>query len=230
LNEERLHVAVVLFGGFNMFRRTLALTAVAAAVAFTSTAANAADLPRRKAEPMAPASYVSQAFNWTGPYVGINLGGVIAEGKRGINNIDPTGVTVGLQAGYNYQFINNIVLGVEADVNYSNANDSVAGTKSTLDYFGTVRARAGYAMDRVLPYVTGGFAWGSNEVKTAALKQSKTHYGWTAGAGVEYAFTQNISARAEYLYMNLANENYTTFGVKGGVNAHIIRAGLNYKF
>ena len=101
-----------------------------------------------------------------------------ANNFAGFNNpyqsIDGNGALAGGQIGYNKQ-INSVVLGIEADASWTNLNGS--GTYATdapgynnnwvkahhleLDYFGTVRARAGYAMGNFLPYVTGGLAYGS---------------------------------------------------------------------
>jgi len=100
---------------------------------------------------------------------------------------------------------------------------------SKLDYFGTVRARLGYAFDRVLPYVTGGLAWGNNKITANGVSQSNTSTGWTAGAGVEYALTNNWTARAEYLYMDLGKSGFQAVG-DAGLTASTARLGVNYKF
>ncbi len=102
-------------------------------------------------------------------------------------------------------------------------------TKMTLTA-GTVRARAGWAFDRALIYATGGLAYG--EVQNGFNSSDDVSVGWTIGGGVEYAFTGDLSAKVEGLYVNLdqddddlpvvAGKDETEFGV--------IRAGLNYKF
>jgi outer membrane immunogenic protein len=93
-----------------------------------------------------------------------------------------------------------------------------------------VRARAGWAFDRALVYATGGLAYG--EVNNGFSSSDDVSVGWTIGGGVEYAFTNNLTAKVEGLYVNLeqndddlpvvAGQDETEFGV--------IRAGLNYKF
>ena len=72
---------------------------------------------------------------------------------------------------------------------------------SNGQYFGTVRVRAGYAVDRMLFYVTGGLAYGG--LNSTALYDSTSSAGYTIGAGVEYAFTNNWTAKVEALYINL---------------------------
>jgi outer membrane immunogenic protein len=74
-----------------------------------------------------------------------------------------------------------------------------------IDWFGTVRGRVGYAMDRALIYGTGGLAFGSVENRyldgpANSFSEKCTQTGWTAGAGIEYAFDDHWSAKAEYLY------------------------------
>ena len=231
------------------------------ALAAMSTLATAADLPRKTA-PIQPIVY-APAFSWTGFYVGGNAGygfgssttsntfnGLAPVGARIIG--DPDGFIGGGQVGYNYQFYNNIVLGAEADIQGSTLESSrsaVFGTtsKSSLDYFGTVRARVGYAfagtnsvLDRTLLYVTGGFAYGDQSLNIAGYSSpSNTHFGYAAGAGVEYAFTNNWTVKLEGLYVDLGRENYVFTNANPVVPAirtrdqldfAVVRAGLNYKF
>lgn len=113
------------------------------------------------------------AFNWTGGYIGAHAGYGWGN-TEDVNNpeaskVKPKGALGGVQAGYNWQFDNNVVLGAEADVSFGNIKKSWAGndTNQYDSYYGSdeirthgsVRARLGYAADRFLPYVTGGLAW-----------------------------------------------------------------------
>jgi outer membrane immunogenic protein len=116
------------------------------------------------------------------------------------------------------------------------------GATSNMDYFVTVRGRLGFAMDRALIYGTGGFAWAHNNATvniaagpfSARLFDDKDHTGWTAGGGIEWAFTNNWSAKVEYLYMDLGSKGYTFVGGLPPVNVdlkvHTAKIGLNYKF
>ena len=101
-----------------------------------------------------------------------------------------------------------------------------------IDDLVTVRARAGYAIDRALLYVTGGYAGAEDKISVPGYSSTDWHSGGVIGAGVEYAFTNNISAKAEYLYAPLGDKTYSN-GVnsaKSDVNLSLVRAGLNYKF
>lgn len=206
------------------------VAAVALLVAAPAFAADIAQPYPTKAPPM----IAEPVFTWTGFYLGANAGYAWGSGEAGANllGLDPDGFLGGGQIGVNYQFDNNVVLGAEADFQGSDIKDSRFGYSTKMDYFGTVRARLGYAFGNVLPYVTGGLAWGHNEVKDTVLGLSadNTAVGWTVGGGVEYALTNNWTVKAEYLYMDLGEDYYTSIGDKSGLTANIVRAGVNYKF
>jgi outer membrane immunogenic protein len=169
------------------------------------------------------------------------------------------GFMVGGTIGYNYQINPNFVAGLEADLSYTDLGKSVVGGVAPLTatlsqdmtYFGTVRGRLGVTFDRFMVYGTGGLAFGdSKSTTTIAIpgsfwtgSKSDTRFGWTLGAGVEYAFTSNWSAKVEYLYYDLGKQNYAAplvagpgagAGVFGQTKAenrgNIVRAGLNYRF
>jgi outer membrane immunogenic protein len=244
--------------------------AASAFVATSLVAAHAAELPV-KAPP--PPVY----YNWSGPYLGLNLGGswghqtgeIFDEAGTNIfgfsDNLD--GVIGGGQVGYNWQFPgwgwgNGFVLGFEADIQGSSERTSdnfsvlvppeVTGSFSDkLQWFGTVRARAGIAFDRVLPYVTGGWAYGGRKLsgdvtvdgtESPFSASSSNMDGWTAGAGIEWAFWDHWTAKFEYLYIDFSNrDNTTVFGptddpaspltlTTGHFMENIGRVGVNYKF
>ncbi|MCS0493808.1 outer membrane protein [Ancylobacter mangrovi] len=212
---------------------TIIRSGMAAAALLVAAPAFAADLPQ--AYPTkAPVVVAEPAFTWTGFYLGANAGYAWGSGEGGASTLglDPDGFLGGGQIGVNYQFGNNVVLGAEADFQGSDIKDDAYGYESKMDYFGTVRARLGYAFDNVLPYVTGGLAWGHNEVKNSnlGLSSDNTAVGWTVGGGVEYGLTNNWTVKAEYLYMDLGEDYYDSIGVKSGLTANVVRAGINYKF
>jgi outer membrane immunogenic protein len=214
----------------------------------------AADLPQPAPQPpRAPATYVpAQApyFSWTGIYVGINGGGAFGQsnwtdptlGSTGNFSVD--GFLVGGTVGANYQ-MGSFVIGIEADGDWANLNGTttvgcaaICETKS--DWLATVRGRAGWAFDRVLFYGTGGAAFADVQAASGVLPfSSSTQVGWTAGAGIEYAFTPNWTAKVEYLFVDLQNASCgpaSCFGVVPGpnttvsLNENIIRGGFNFKF
>jgi outer membrane immunogenic protein len=218
----------------------LSLLAGAAALAIASSAASAADLPSRRAAP-APVIAAVPVFTWTGLYVGVNagygwntndddvvIGGVVFEGD------DEGGFVGGAQIGYNYQ-VGSFVFGVETDIQYADLggdNDfgGILDDDDSDSWFGTVRARAGVAFDRALVYVTGGLAYG--EVNNGFYGSDDVNVGWTIGAGVEYAFTDNLTLKVEGLYVNLEqdDDDLPAFVDSRETEFGVIRAGLNFKF
>jgi outer membrane immunogenic protein len=215
------------------------LASVAALGLVAAGAATAADLPARKGPVMAPIAY-APVFTWTGFYVGANAGyawGNVNAGTFGTTRTvsigDLDGFVGGGQIGYNYQ-MGQFVLGVEADIQGADLNtgSNGFGDRVRTDYFGTVRARVGVAFDRFMPYVTGGWAYGNVKTTIGGLGSTdKSHTGgYAVGGGLEYAFTNNWTAKVEYLYVDLGEKNVFNSGVKVGTDFSVVRAGLNYKF
>jgi outer membrane immunogenic protein len=204
---------------------------LAALLAGVATSAFAADLPTRKAPPPPTPAYAPPAFSWTGFYIGVNGGYGFGSGGKDFGS--PSGGLAGVTAGYNYQ-IGQLVLGVESDWDWADLTKSgvnfVAPYSSRIDDLFTARARAGYAVDRALLYVTGGYAGAEDKIGLAGFgSQSDWRSGGVIGGGLEYAFTNNISAKAEYLYEPLGDKSFAV-GTKSDLNLSLIRAGLNYKF
>jgi outer membrane immunogenic protein len=204
--------------------KRLFLAAAAAAASAVAGAAIAADLPRGPSPYYAPAA---SYYNWGGWYAGLNLG--YQWGNITNNPTSPSGVLGGAQVGFNWQS-GGIVLGGETDIQLSGANDTFAPWKFSNPWFGTLRARLGYAMNNILFYGTGGFAYGGLTGQLGRLEESKTHAGWTIGAGMEVGFTPKWSAKVEYLYMDLGDRGYTITGVNNGFESNILRFGVNYHF
>jgi outer membrane immunogenic protein len=138
------------------------------------------------------------------------------------------GFVGGGQIGYNYQF-GSFVVGVEADLQWADLGGNngtafipagfplgfvPAGTAGGIDWFGTVRARAGVAFGQALVYATGGFAYGGADDDNNSfgfVNDDDVRTGWTLGAGVEYAFTNNLTLGLEGLWVNLEGDNNGTF-------------------
>ena len=218
------------------------LSGVALAALVGSAAA--ADIPRR-VEQVAPAVPYVAAYNWTGFYVGINAGWGWGTGSLSgpppTGDLEGSGGLIGGTLGYNWQS-NQIVWGVEADIAWSGIEGSgrcggglVCEVRN--DWLGTARGRIGYAMDRFMPYVTGGLAYGdvSASVTGGFPGASSMQAGWTVGGGVEFALAAPWTAKLEYLYVDLGD--FACGIACGGVapdnvefRSHIIRAGLNYRF
>lgn len=215
------------------------IAAAAAATVLIASPAISADLYDPVA-PVAPEVYGPTVFSWAGPYVGAQIGygwgetrGKIKGSRRGI---DTDGVIGGLYGGYNAQLMPNFVLGGEADISWSDISGdrNIGGRRyeARTDWQGTIRARAGAAFDRILVYGTGGIAFAGNDMKKQGRgSEDQTHIGWTLGAGVEGAITENIVARGEYLYAGYGKEDYNKINAKGvDLNTNVVRAGVAYKF
>ncbi|MCV9935926.1 porin family protein [Boseaceae bacterium BT-24-1] len=179
-------------------------------------------------------------------------------------NQNNKGLIGGGQIGYNYQ-IGSVVLGAEADLSYSDVSSKaivetpeddlrfagVHRASSSLDWLGTARLRLGFAVDRFLIFATGGVAFGNvnhsasvsyrGVGRSLAGSTSSFETGWTVGGGVEYAFTNNVSVKAEYLYYDLGRKNYflravsgftpdQVLSAKGEMSGNVVRAGVNYRF
>jgi outer membrane immunogenic protein len=152
----------------------------------------------------------------------------------------------------------NIRSRLNASINVPSLLNASLSTGTELKYFGTARGRIGYAFDRVLVYATGGYAFGSEDttldasltsnrktLEFAAVPDgnSTTHpfhfsrrhdlSGWTAGGGVEYAVTPNLSLKTEYLYLRFDRNNVFAsnhFAIDDQINLHTLKFGVNYKF
>jgi outer membrane immunogenic protein len=166
-------------------------------------------------------------FNWTGPYVGVNLGYQWATTTH--NPTKPSGLEGGVQAGYNWQN-GQFVFGAETDIQVSGADDTFAPWKFSNPWFGTLRGRAGVALNNILFYGTLGLAYGGVRGEISGLAESKTHIGWAAGGGMEVGLTPNWSARAEYLYVDLSDRSYSVTGTGNGIESNMLRFGVNYRF
>lgn len=214
---------------------------IVAVLLSTTNAAFAADFIPEEPAPVVP------IFTWTGFYLGVvggyNWGKTHWDDEVGFGRFDANGGTVGGTIGYNYQFYNNVVLGLETDLSWSGAKGDIGCPSPDFScetkgrWIGTLRPRLGYAFDRFLPYVTAGAAYGSvralvhDNVSGNSFSDSNTRFGWTAGVGVEYAFTDQITAKVEYLHTDLGNDDFE-LDVPARIKwrADGIRVGLNYKF
>lgn len=197
----------------------------------------------------AEAMPVAAAFDWAGGYIGVNAGGGFGTFKHPVPDsnglsfdVTAGGFLGGVQAGYNWQS-GKAVYGLEADFQGSAAKGafSISGAPSPNTYidtkigwFGTLRARAGYApADRVMVYGTGGLAYGNvrTDFDYGLFRSSKTRLGWTMGAGAEYALNANWTLKSEYLYTDFGKSTVSPdIPLENDVAFHLVRAGLNYRF
>jgi outer membrane immunogenic protein len=240
--------------------RLIVSATVAVSAVLGIGSASAADLPVKASPYIAPAP----AFSWTGCYVGVHAGaGVLLEqGFQDVTTLIPkdghgVGGLAGGQIGCNYQ-TGMLVLGIEGEGFWS-------GMKVTHDEFGganpgilvsttsirnkwdyDVAGRFGIAFDRALVYgkagwVFGDFDWNYADIKPVSTQGRATLGGLLIGLGLEYAFTNNWTAKFEYDYLgfNAKNVNFTTScppctprTAPQNVSAdkHIFKVGVNYLF
>ena len=212
--------------------------AVAVVFLMSSTAAYAADAVVYETAPEAP---VLTTYDWSGAYLGLQLGYGSGEASTDAGgllgpvelSIDPDGFVGGVYAGWNFQN-DNIVYGLETDINYSGVEETfdLGGgdeLEAGIDWYGSTRARVGLAADRFLAFATAGVAYASASVEAPGLDESETYVGWTAGAGLEYAFTDNLVGRGEYRYHDFGSKDWGT-PVDFDTKLHTATFGISYKF
>lgn len=206
----------------------------------------------------------ADTFSWTGGYIGLNAGyaGGRTKADTAVNSVpvvvnfarannvitsslnnSANGFVGGIQAGYNWQ-IDKFIYGLETDIQAAGIESKFIDSDFTevstkIDWFGTTRVRLGYTpVDRFMIYATGGLAYGKikYEMWNGNVSASDTRVGYTVGAGAEYAITQNISLRTEYLYTDLGKLKFDNVGTKNSTSGevklpfHTVRIGVNYKF
>ena len=225
-----------------------------------------------------PIGEVAKATNWSGVYVGGHGGYGWSDSGLSVNDgfdsqvlfpgsdgIKSEGWLGGALAGAQYQS-GHWVFGIEADVAWIDGdgdgffvtqkyidNDGKNGTSwsenVSIDKLGTVRGRLGYAVNNVLFYGTGGWAWADVDMTHAVAdganaphaisNVSRNLTGYAAGAGLEVMLASNLSLRGEYLYINLGRESFGhDVGNKSGdpdlvssdLDMHVVRGALTYRF
>lgn len=208
-------------------------------LASLTTGAVAADMPV-KARPITP-----QVMNWTGFYGGVfggyHDGNITQEGCVGLCAVDPKlrGGLFGLQAGFDYQFSNNLVVGAFGLLPLVRPTTTINIGGPGLDFhvkpqFAAVLAgRVGMAFDRWLPYVLGGAGFATVEVHSdvTGLTPSNSYVGPVFGAGVEYAFTRHVSVDFRYIYQSLPLKTYDFGGglEQYGEHSSNFLLSLNYR-
>jgi outer membrane immunogenic protein len=207
-------------------------------------------------------------YNWTGGYVGA-FGGYgwsssnssAAQFYEDEGDTDPAGegdpfsmtgngVLGGVEAGYGWQ-AGNVVVGLDADFAWANIKGTFTdpgnfSVDSTIRWLSTVRGRIGVPVDRFLVYGTAGLAAGGVRADlhdyyggTIDTTSTVTSVGWTAGAGIAAAITNNWVAKAEYLYVDLGKQNHTFMEGDEGwgritssskTTANLLKFSIDYKF
>jgi outer membrane immunogenic protein len=246
------------------------LVGLAVAASALATAASAADMPVPAAPAYTPPVYRPVIYDWSGIYGGAHLGAGVLEDQVTTatttllqpsgtqTKLGPFSVIAGAQAGFNYQ-IQQVVIGAEGTYTWSN----ISGTHvtpalptfsetsiSTPRWYATATGKIGFAANDFLFYAKGGAAWmGVNytqTVSTGIVNLSSqtiidTRSGYTAGGGIEFGMTENLSARLEYDYLNFGTKTYTFANLNTAPtplvlpvairsSTSLITAGINYRF
>jgi outer membrane immunogenic protein len=247
----------------NLIRTSFAVFLLILGVGFAA----AADLPNLKPAQPAPLPTFSWTGFYAGVNGGYGLDDFLfvntytspAGFEKSTTSINSRGIVLGGQVGYNYQLSNlpligHAVIGIEADSDWADVRGSTSlatalgslsfGTK--FENFGTLRERVGYDFDRWLFYITGGLTYATSQAyyvangvggSVTATRSGVFPRVGVAGAGAEYAITDNLSARAEYLY-DFSGARFDQFSptpttaIGFGTRSmyHIVRFGLDYKF
>jgi outer membrane immunogenic protein len=231
----------------------------------TTVAAAGADM-QLKAPPKPPPVAVPVPFSWSGFYIGGNIGGEwsqrhVTDTLLGVTFGNSNASFIGGgQAGANYQ-MGNIVLGVEGTFDGTASNNNTmagvvipnVGTVRVNDrdrWIATTAARFGLAFDRLLAYGKAGGGWVSTNNFTitnvttgatiAGTNNSTSEGGWLVGGGLEWAFTNSLSAKVEYDFLGLRNRSFTLpanapflAGDTFNTTKHDVQmatVGLNYRF
>jgi len=209
-----------------------------------ASAAQAADLII-DSEPMMP-GIVETSTSWDGPFIGV-FGGYgwgstdSEEFGDDVDQPEPEGWLLGVNAGANFTLTDGIVAGIVGDIAWSDMSDSiddidVGGGSSNIDWLGSVRGRIGLDAGAFMPYLTAGLAFAHNTIEADVLdvtfSDDQTHVGWTVGAGVEVAASENLSIDLLYRYNDYGDATYTLGGADGdvGLTSHTLTVGLNFGF
>ena len=239
---------------------SIAVFASASAIALTQIA-SAADLPRKA--PVYTPPPLPPAFTWTGCYIGAHAGGGWGDKTISVPSLLP-GVSVtghvdgflgGGQVGCNLQFGGNWVIGLEGEGSAADIRGDVTRTilgitgtgSAKTNWIASATGRLGWAWDRWLIYGKGGAAWAHDEYSAVIpvfLEQetaNQTRAGWTVGGGVEWAFLNNWSVKAEYDYYDFGSSSVTLVGTFAGAPIAVPgveirqrisagKLGINYRF
>ena len=195
--------------------------------------------------------YAAPLYNWTGFYIGGHIGGAFASSSN-FNSLVLSDYSArllgGVQAGADWQFAPNWVIGVEGQYSWLGKNALNASFPGGYVYnndqrgLGSITGRVGYTWGPGLVYVKGGYAYSDNRESLAlagvpvAFTLDKNHRsGYTVGAGVEYMFAPNWSAKAEYMYYDFGSARFVTPPVLVPYGSfhndeHTLKIGVNYRF
>jgi outer membrane immunogenic protein len=192
------------------------------------------------------------SYNWSGFYIGAQVGQADLRSHANTPDIldqayfqQDDGWLLGGQIGFNMQKC-MAVYGIEADLAWTDvgrSHDTLFGAahiRNEANWVGTIRTRAGIAVDNLLLFVTGGIAFADFDKSfgftggPSLYNDSDVRWGWTVGFGTEYALTDRISWRSDVLYTSFENDTHTVdIGIPFAFRTHdemwMLRSALNFK-
>ena len=177
--------------------------------------------------------YAQENINWSGPFVGVDVGYTWTTDKKNNNSRDgnhyyskneDNGGLIGVNTGYNFMVNENWLLGItgeyatyDAQDSYNNLQNGVPNnvtTVSSIEQKVSLLAKLGYLInDKTLLFVTGGYSTAemSRDYDQESPNRSEKHKdwqnGWTIGLGGDYFFYKNLSANLEYRYTDFGTDN-----------------------
>lgn len=198
-------------------------------------------------EEMVSPGVIEVGGNWEGVYLGAFVGGASGtfdeeEDDWFADEDDSIGLSgwlVGVNAGANFYIADGIVGGIVGDLAWSDISgglyegDAFDEYSYVINWQGSLRGKLGFDAGAFMPYLTAGLAFANGEFERYGLTESdsQTHLGWTVGAGVEIAATEDLSIDVLYRYSNYGEKEY--FGVSDlplSLDTHAVTVGLNWKF
>ena len=200
---------------------------------------------------MAAQAAPASAFDWNGFYAGVGFG--YSSGDADVTydepmfpapdfSMAPTGWFGGVTAGFNATVGSGLVVGIEADLSLADITDTVTDTMdptetvtSTTDWTGSLRGRLGFDAGDFMPYVTGGvvFAHGIASASSGDIEDDAILTGAIVGAGVEFAVTDSITVKGEYLYSSFGDHTWyedAFYANTSAQSSHAVRGGINFHF
>ncbi|HUQ37074.1 MAG TPA: outer membrane beta-barrel protein [Aestuariivirga sp.] len=190
---------------------------------------------------LAPAAQADSS--WDGFYAGVHgeylWGEPVVAGVLKPDSEDFDGFAGGLTGGYNHVF-DQFLFGIEADIALSEADGTASyftseGVNADLDWLSTIRGRVGFIHEDLLFFATGGLALGGLEADVFGSSPSnfdKTAVGYAVGGGAEWAISDRMTVKAEYLYIDLAAEDLSATFIfdRVGLETNLVRFGVNWRF